>query len=433
MWHAYLTSLCHASHPSFPQGVFLDNIKTLDEYSNDTRDRHNLMAGSTMSERVAKLRDTCNECAAAKVRCSKDKPACSRCISRSLQCEYGVSKRSGRPLPHGSTAKRNGTDDNQNSTKAAASEVATAGNKAGFQQDNSNLLHDERLMSLLNPSIDDNFHDLLSPSGTFSLDGEVANSAALSNYDPWAFPFERTGSSENLCNLNGTSDIGWSRQSSDGYNSDASSCCCLSTALDMLRRCSMNDTSISISPADPGTAVSLNREVITSLKRTLACSCARNENMLTISGLIILQLIAQCSRAIKESGGPELDINSGTNMAGYLGSLTEFLGVDLRGLGRPEYRETRAAAQVILDDLYQTQDIVQRFSQLVQVTATSDPTPALGSAVSHDMAGLFSEVHNVSNGSLPQSSTLLMQMQANDLRRRLSAVSLEVVKILLRT
>lgn len=43
-----------------------------------------------------KLRDSCQACAASKVKCHKEKPKCSRCAKRGLACEYLATKRAGR-------------------------------------------------------------------------------------------------------------------------------------------------------------------------------------------------------------------------------------------------------------------------------------------------------------------------------------------------
>ncbi|KAL8872559.1 MAG: hypothetical protein Q9174_001827 [Haloplaca sp. 1 TL-2023] len=43
-----------------------------------------------------KLRDSCESCAASKVRCSKEKPACNRCTDRGTRCQYSVQQRTGR-------------------------------------------------------------------------------------------------------------------------------------------------------------------------------------------------------------------------------------------------------------------------------------------------------------------------------------------------
>lgn len=43
-----------------------------------------------------KLRDSCQACAISKVKCPKEKPACSRCESRSVACQYVFTRRPGR-------------------------------------------------------------------------------------------------------------------------------------------------------------------------------------------------------------------------------------------------------------------------------------------------------------------------------------------------
>ena len=47
--------------------------------------------------KTLKLRDSCEACSAAKVRCSKKKPGCARCEKRGLDCEYVATRRAGRP------------------------------------------------------------------------------------------------------------------------------------------------------------------------------------------------------------------------------------------------------------------------------------------------------------------------------------------------
>ena len=52
---------------------------------------------SPTNSRTPKLRDSCDACAVAKVRCSKKRPTCTRCGKRGLTCKYGATKRAGRP------------------------------------------------------------------------------------------------------------------------------------------------------------------------------------------------------------------------------------------------------------------------------------------------------------------------------------------------
>ncbi|KAI9931207.1 hypothetical protein ASPWEDRAFT_34262 [Aspergillus wentii DTO 134E9] len=43
-----------------------------------------------------KLRDSCNSCAASKIKCTKEKPTCARCAKRGIACRYFETKRAGR-------------------------------------------------------------------------------------------------------------------------------------------------------------------------------------------------------------------------------------------------------------------------------------------------------------------------------------------------
>ncbi|KAK8141637.1 hypothetical protein G3M48_010137 [Beauveria asiatica] len=50
-----------------------------------------------MSGLVAKLKASCDRCAADKVKCGKRHPSCARCIQANRECVYGVSQRAGKP------------------------------------------------------------------------------------------------------------------------------------------------------------------------------------------------------------------------------------------------------------------------------------------------------------------------------------------------
>lgn len=51
---------------------------------------------STATAPTVKLRDSCHACASSKLRCSKEKPTCSRCAKRGKACQYFVTRRAGR-------------------------------------------------------------------------------------------------------------------------------------------------------------------------------------------------------------------------------------------------------------------------------------------------------------------------------------------------
>ncbi|KAL8740305.1 MAG: hypothetical protein Q9190_006980 [Brigantiaea leucoxantha] len=47
-------------------------------------------------QRKKRLKDSCDNCAASKVKCNKVKPTCTRCQDRGITCQYAPSQRSGR-------------------------------------------------------------------------------------------------------------------------------------------------------------------------------------------------------------------------------------------------------------------------------------------------------------------------------------------------
>ncbi|KAI0912265.1 hypothetical protein F4823DRAFT_582380 [Ustulina deusta] len=60
--------------------------------------RCNNMASST-KPRQPRLRASCDGCFLAKVKCSKSRPICSRCLACGILCHYSPSSRSGKPKP----------------------------------------------------------------------------------------------------------------------------------------------------------------------------------------------------------------------------------------------------------------------------------------------------------------------------------------------
>ncbi|KAI0434279.1 hypothetical protein F5Y09DRAFT_266259 [Xylaria sp. FL1042] len=64
------------------------------------------MAG-TVKTRQPRLRASCDGCFLAKVKCSKTRPVCSRCLACGLLCNYSPSSRSGKPKPDNHGAHSN--------------------------------------------------------------------------------------------------------------------------------------------------------------------------------------------------------------------------------------------------------------------------------------------------------------------------------------
>jgi len=50
----------------------------------------------SQQQRVRKLKDSCDECALSKVKCTREQPLCARCVARGLPCTYSLSRRRGK-------------------------------------------------------------------------------------------------------------------------------------------------------------------------------------------------------------------------------------------------------------------------------------------------------------------------------------------------
>jgi hypothetical protein len=142
---------------------------------------------------TTKLRDSCSACASSKVKCTKEKPACSRCAKRGTTCDYLVTKRPGRKQPphpiHLTTTppNTNATHDFDSfswSTTLSGSTAISSASPTAVQQTPTNgdiilpvsseLFHgllspvDTSMFSDLDPMSTD-FLDFISPSVSFPL------------------------------------------------------------------------------------------------------------------------------------------------------------------------------------------------------------------------------------------------------------------------
>ncbi|KAM3419063.1 hypothetical protein BST61_g5018 [Cercospora zeina] len=46
-----------------------------------------------------KIRESCTHCSSQKIRCTKERPACARCVNKGLLCQYNISRRTGTRRP----------------------------------------------------------------------------------------------------------------------------------------------------------------------------------------------------------------------------------------------------------------------------------------------------------------------------------------------
>ncbi|KAJ6190838.1 hypothetical protein N7519_000859 [Penicillium mononematosum] len=62
-----------------------------------SRSSKTTLPGTGSSLQTPKLKDSCDKCSASKVRCTKEKPFCTRCDKLGYTCFYSPARRAGRP------------------------------------------------------------------------------------------------------------------------------------------------------------------------------------------------------------------------------------------------------------------------------------------------------------------------------------------------
>ncbi|CAG8893138.1 unnamed protein product [Penicillium egyptiacum] len=81
------------------------------------------LPNTTSSLQTAKLKDSCDKCSASKVRCTKEKPCCTRCDKLGYTCFYSPARRAGRP--YRSRKQFSEGKDSEESNRPFARDIAT--------------------------------------------------------------------------------------------------------------------------------------------------------------------------------------------------------------------------------------------------------------------------------------------------------------------
>ena len=102
------------------------------------QERHSQQTQRMPGQKPPKLRTSCDSCAAAKVRCSKERPRCERCIECNFSCVYGLS------MKHGKGSKKRRHQAYQPATDGFQSISVSSEQKydGDLQQSFSDLLED---------------------------------------------------------------------------------------------------------------------------------------------------------------------------------------------------------------------------------------------------------------------------------------------------
>ena len=106
------------------------------------------------AQRRPKVRSSCDGCGAAKLKCDRGQPECSRCVSYGIPCVYGISRRMGKPR-RDSTRRNSVPTTSSDSTRTAAADYANCTGADTLEKDSEML--DLGLFSNLSDHSDNGF------------------------------------------------------------------------------------------------------------------------------------------------------------------------------------------------------------------------------------------------------------------------------------
>lgn len=401
-----------------------------------------------------KLRDSCHLCATSKVKCSKDKPVCARCAERGTTCQYLVTQRTGRKARRPSSHEDHHLLKNQNQSTGIATPPSfpflptssypsspsdpMSGSSRSSSWDipshdfgASNLdgllpslspcpilsLSDSEVTQLQDMIVDSNApHQPTITTSSSSSSSNIGLQDATTQFS-CSVPSSEASATSSLLDSNSSSCLNLGLDSShmlfNPPTTDVDDTGCLGTALGLMNQLSCENDLHQSSPFshdsgssyDPSCTRHSQRldQVITDNKNaihTIGCLLQTEDikdgYCLVIISLVVSKILSRYAAAAQ--GGGE-NMRKDEDMTMFGGGLAS-----ARSSFRPDDLDPQTV-QRVLAELYQVQDLVDKFSARLQASVAK------------------------SNAALtwsPFSSTMLNQLDV-ELRKRLSNLSLELI------
>nr|UWK20206.1 Myb-like transcriptional factor [Trichoderma oligosporum] len=372
-----------------------------------------------------RLRDSCNRCAASKIKCSKEKPSCARCAKQGKVCEYFETKRAGRkpgnrarnlispPPPVTQTwlsATMSEPEGMQPSPVSPSSENYSQFFPVGFASANSTMstpfnfqLLDEcpttsLSLSMLDLPDGDDFTSLLASSHTPSA--VEASEPAVQPADSQDIPGLIYNFNSNISLLKGLCSL-----SSNSYSA-----------------------SMRIQPGPRHlptihSVISSNEQAVKAINEMLQCDCTDDGYLLVILSVILLKILATYATVVRQI--PSLDSESPN---------WDLMSLDLPNQPQSELGEkhnygvgckdqARLVGQQILSQLHRVQRLVNTLSQRFQMAGGRDGAPS--TPPFDNSAELWTSFESL----FPFPTSILDQMEES-LRKRLRDLSAEIMGLL---
>ncbi|KAF2844839.1 hypothetical protein T440DRAFT_301313 [Plenodomus tracheiphilus IPT5] len=397
-----------------------------------------------------KLRDSCEACAASKVKCHKQKPTCSRCQRRGAACHYLATKRAGRRygsqrvdstqfspvaasgphLEHFDLDSWFGTSTTMASTHSSnddiflrqllsptASSIGTTSLQSsavnlGSGESNEDMFISQSMSAVTAPCTPSNSlrpgSGVLSP-GNLSMDIDDYLPSSLSL---WAPRIHETSSLETLPPLN----LGTEPQSSGPDVTTTVLDTCLTRATRIMQHqfrqetLENSNTSCELQEQDRRTnatgpaldvVIDTNKQSIDQVGTMLQCQCLQDGYLLTILSLIVFKVLDSYGAAASAPDAKKADADALEDDA------------------------QRMAAQRVLGELHRVQRLVNQLSIKIKshtATGPQEKVPGVPTPCEQKKEG---------EAFLPFSTVMLSQLE-KDMRKRLKGLCLGMAAYLRR-
>ena len=313
-----------------------------------------------------KLRSSCDRCGAAKLRCDRSQPECTRCLSVGIACVYGVSRKAGKP-----PRKRDRQNDNNGHGSTGSSVcdniISSSGSVSSLMDGYPNNL-------MTSVHVADAFRDtpidlsLPELNVLFGFDDHLSTSQPVSTLgspelEHYTFPAEQTKNNASRTHVD--ENIYFHNEyllpiSSKDHN-------CSKEAYDILGGLSLlnpnhastppsatDSTSSTVNSLPLDHILRLNRESSEQLGCLLACPCARYPHLALLYASIISRIMIWYEQAAggfqRDSWSPKTAVaeppgSCHLSPSGYVSGLSSWSGsaVNTGGVSTPLTEDTAIA------------------------------------------------------------------------------------------
>lgn len=425
----------------------------------------------TSMPEVPKLRNSCGSCASSKLKCSKEKPKCSRCAKRGLACDYFLVKKAGRkPNNHSSTSSTSSSTSCLNvppppppppaPTPPYSLEAVHQQSSQLHMSDPSDMLEDifgpiDQPMCTTFANTDTTFGDYFSSPMSLSTDAfdlnvfedmDLLPTTTNDNCDN-AFknlPDAFWGSKDTVVKVlthpcTDTTPEPLIFSSTEPYqpqqvHSTGPACSCLGQALALMRQMSAPSspnacTTWSTQGLEPYSGkpsiqavIAQNKNTIVAMSTTLDCSCLQDGYLLTVMSLIIFQVLGWYAAVARGAPSVQLPYPSRSRTPSFSDQAPSD-SITIGNFCLEGEDSARMTAQLVLAELHRVRRLIDQLSPKLNLHAEKNGgVEGSGALESRDMHG---------ETALPLSAGMYNQMHI-DLRRRLKSVALEIIDLLKR-